>query len=86
MRVHVEDDIYLSGDRYGFTIERMTVVKSGKNEGDKQFMAMGHYSQLASAVNGLVKLKLSESTAYTLGQLLRELKEHRERIEALVLI
>lgn len=86
MRVHVENDIYISGDKYGFTVERKRIGTSGKSAGKESYEALGNYPNLKGALTGLVKFKLSESKATTLQELLIELKQIQADLEAKITI
>lgn len=86
MRIHIENDLYVSGDGRGFSIERKTVTQSGENEGKESFITIGHYVSLKSCIEGLLKVKVSESVTGTLQELLAEVKQHRTFLEAQISI
>lgn len=86
MRIHIEGDLFVSGDRLGYTIERKQVIKEGKTAGTESYVAIGHYSQLKNAIKDLTKMKVADSTASTLNELLQEINRYHGEIEAKVLI
>jgi hypothetical protein len=87
MRVHVENDIYIQGDRLNFSVDRITTKevadkKTGEMKTEENVRNIGgNFATLAQAINGVLKVKVSESKATTLEELLREVKEHRKFIE-----
>lgn len=86
MRVHVDGDIHISGDRYGFTVERKRIIKGGKTAGQEIYEPLGYYVTLKDAIMSVIKYRLSESTARTLKELLEEHKRIAREIEEAVLI
>ena len=86
MRVHVENDLYISADGRQYVVERRGVTQSGENAGNEYFTSLGYYSSLQGAVNGIVKLKISESTATTLKELISKLDEIHHDIKTAVYI
>lgn len=86
MNVRIDENTRIIGDRLSFTVETRSVVKEGKNAGNEVWTAQGFYTNLHSAINALLKMKLSTSAATTLQELLQEVKEHRAFIEAKVQI
>jgi hypothetical protein len=86
MRVHVENDLYISADGREYTLERKRVAERGKQAGEIFYTPIGHYSTLQGAINGLVKLKISESTATTLRELLASVEQIYNDIKAMVYI
>jgi hypothetical protein len=84
LRVHVEGDIYISGDRFGYTLEEKRVTKTGENAGKELYMAISHHGTIAGCCSGLLKKKISESTATTLKELVSQIGQFEEEIKAAV--
>jgi hypothetical protein len=81
MRVHVEDDIFITGDDLGYSLAKRSIVQSGKNAGQEVFTPFKHYSTIAGCIEiGLLKMKLAETTARNLRELLAEVRSLREDI------
>lgn len=86
MKVHIEKDIYLSGDGRSFQLERRSVVKGGEKKGDELYIPFAYHSSIGGAINSLIKMKVSESTATTLLELIEDIKRIESEIKAIVLI
>lgn len=41
MRVHIEGDLYLTGDKMGYSIVKKSVTKTGENAGNDLFVPLG---------------------------------------------
>lgn len=79
-RIHIENDIYIQNDELGSTIVKRSIAQSGKAVGNEVFTALGYYSNITSAVKGLIKMKIAESSATTLGEMIEDIR----RIEAYI--
>ncbi|MDR6884886.1 hypothetical protein [Bacillus sp. 3255] len=77
-RVHIEKDIFMTVEQHNCSLEKRTIGKSGESKGKEMFTPFAHYPTISGAAKGLFRLKLAESTASTLSELLAE----TERIEA----
>ena len=91
MRVHIEGNIFISGDRLSFVIEERSFedVKDKDTKeviGQKEvFKILGNYGTLAQAIKGLLHKKLgsiSDETILTLQETQRIILKHREFIES----
>ncbi|RUT48548.1 hypothetical protein EJP82_00975 [Paenibacillus anaericanus] len=73
MKVLIEDNLYLESDEKQFVIKKY----SGKvdRDGKEQFQPKGYFSSIEGALNHLVKMKIKESTASTLSELVRDIQE-----------
>ena len=91
MRVHIEGNIFISGDRLSFVIEE----RSMKNVLDKEtkevidqkehFEILGNYGTLSQAIKGLLHKKIgsiSNETILTLQETQRIILKHKEFIES----
>ncbi|GEM_PF-1734990 len=79
MKVHIEKNIYLESDGTAFSIREYT-GKNFNKDGKEIPKVHGNYSTVKSAMNGLIKKKVMETTATTL----KELVEDLERIEKFI--
>lgn len=86
MRVHVQDDLYISADGRQYTLERRSVIQTGKTAGDEVFTSLGYYASLQGCVNAIVKQKIAESEVTTLKELLAKLDEIQADIKAAVYV
>lgn len=77
MRIHIEGDLYISGDRLEYAIERKTTTQSGKTAGAELFTQISHHPTVQSCLKAIMRMKIADSTATTL----QELKADVERIE-----
>lgn len=79
-RIHIENDIYIQNDNEGSTITRRSISQSGKSEGAEVYTPLGYYINIQSATKALIKMKIAESSATTLGEMVEDIK----RIEAFI--
>jgi predicted DNA-binding ribbon-helix-helix protein len=86
MRVHIENDLYISADGRQYTLERRSVTQSGENAGKEIYSSIGYFSPLQGAINALVKLKIADSTATTLKELIAQIDQIHLDIKAAVYI
>jgi hypothetical protein len=87
MRIHIEGDTYISGDRLGFYVEKSVVKtvkykKTGNTDIKEVFETIGNYANLTQCLSALVRFKVSESTAETLAELLHEIRLYRLFIQS----
>lgn len=80
MKVHIENNLFLESDGLEFTIREYS-GKQDKNEKDIS-KVLGHYSNVKSAFRGLVKMKVSQSTAKTLHELVQDVERIEQYIES----
>ncbi|MED4172627.1 hypothetical protein P4631_09280 [Halalkalibacterium halodurans] len=80
MKVKIEDNLYIEGDGRQYTLKQYTGKKS--SEGREDYVIHGYFGTIESAVKKVVKLKISESTASTLAELVDEIKRIRNYVES----
>lgn len=88
MKIHIENNLYIESDSMQFIIKEYT-GKQTVGEGGKvteSYKTHGYYSDVQSCLNRIVKMKVMESTATTLSELLEEVKGIRQYIESKVTI
>lgn len=83
MKIHVEDNIYLESDEYQYILREDTGREDKK--GRKIYSNIGYYANITQAINKLVDMKIKESTANTLGELLAEVKEIQAYVDGLLI-
>lgn len=80
MRIHVEGNIYITSDKHNFIVEEETTKQDGSGKG--KTIVHGYFSDLRSAIKHLVKMKLRQSTATTLQELVRDVQRIEEYIHS----
>lgn len=80
-RIHIENDIYIQNDKEGSTIVRRSVAQSGKSKGTEVYAPLGYYINIQSAVKALIKMKIADSSATTLGEMIEDIKRIEVYIE-----
>ena len=81
MKVEIKRNVYLESDKDQYIIKKYTGKQDEK--GNELFTVIGYYGNLPSSVKKIFKLKLNESTASTLKELVSEVKKQNEYIETL---
>lgn len=88
MKIQIEDNLYIESDSMQFIIKeysgKQTVGEGGKVT--ENYKTHGYYPDVKSCLNKIVKMKVMDSTATTISELLEEVKGIREYIESKVTI
>ncbi|WP_044648328.1 hypothetical protein [Paenibacillus terrae] len=89
MKIQIEGSLYLESDGMQFILKqytgKTTLVKLTGKEAE-QYKTHGYFSTVEGALKKVVKMKVMESTATTIGELLKELEGIRQYIESKVTI
>lgn len=82
MRLDINSKFVIESDQYEFTVSEKSVIKSGENAGNILESAIGHFSNLNSAVKFLLDRTVKTSKAVNdLQQVLREVNEMKRDID-----
>lgn len=88
MKIHIEDNLYIESDIHEFTIK--TVTGSRYDEKLKRDVEVtttnGHFVTLEAAVRRLIRMKVHESTAATLGELLEDIARIETYIQSKIAV
>jgi len=86
MKVHIENNLYIESDERQFILKEYTGKQSFDKDGKATdlYKTHGYFPDVAGALNKVVKMKIMDSTAQTLSELLAEVKGIREYIESKV--
>lgn len=84
MKVCIENNLYIESDGMQFIVKEYT-GKQDKNENDL-YKTHGYYPTVEGALKKVVKMKVMDSTAQTLGELLAEVESIRGYIESKVTV
>lgn len=80
MKVHIEDNLYLESDSMQFMLREYTGKTDGT--GKELFKSHGYFSTAEGAMKKVLKMKISESTATSLQELITEVKSIKQYIES----
>lgn len=82
MKVHVGDNLFIESDELQFIIRKY----SGKNDKNDRpiYTNLGYFSSLSAAIQRLVKIKVMESEATTIGELLTDLERIEREINEMI--
>ena len=72
MKIHIEKTIYLENDGTQFMIKQYGKPNA---KGEETYKTLGYFGQLNSAIKYLIKMKIHESNATTLKELLADIKQ-----------
>lgn len=86
MKVNIEGNVFLESDGNQFIIKKYTgKVYTDKNGKETEaYDTLGYFNQLKHALGHLVRMKIMESTANTLQELIEEIKQIELFIESKV--
>lgn len=87
MRIHVERKLYIVSDTNQYILREYTgrfVKKKDSDEEEEVYKVHGYYTSIEQALRKVMQLKIHESTAETLGDLLQEVKGYKEYLSSLV--
>jgi hypothetical protein len=80
MKVHIEGSLYLESDPYNFILREYTTKKDGQGAG--KTIVHGYFSNVQAALKKVVKMKIKESTAKTLQELVEDVRRIEEYIHS----
>lgn len=86
MKIHIEGKTYLESDEYQYVLKTytgnfQTYNKDKENEYEREtFKVEGYYGTINQALNAVLNMKIKESTARNIGELLRDVDRIREYI------
>jgi hypothetical protein len=88
MKVQIEGNLYIESDALQFIIKEYTGKVSTDKEGKETelYNIHGYYTNVQSCIKRLVTMKIKESTASTLSELLEDVKRIEQYIESKVTI
>jgi hypothetical protein len=84
MNVQIEENLFLESDERNFVIREYTGKQDKK--GNDLFKTHGFYSTVQQALNGLVQMKVKQSTAVTLSELVLDIESIKEYINSKVTV
>jgi hypothetical protein len=76
MKVTVEGNLFIESDAYNFILKEQTVKKDGSGEG--KTIVHGYFSNIEQAMKRVLKMKIKQSTATTLQELVRDIRRIEE--------
>ncbi|WP_371318221.1 DUF5405 family protein [Paenibacillus elgii] len=80
IKVKIENNLYIESDSLQFIIKEYTGTKNVK--GADKYITHGYFASLGQAVKHLVKMKVDQSTATTLCELVQDMKRIEEYIHS----
>lgn len=85
LKIKIEENLYLEGDSRQFMIRRYGKPTIGDDGVEvESYVTLGHYGKLEHVFDALMKMKVLESSAKSLKELLDEVKFYREEIRMLL--
>jgi hypothetical protein len=78
VKVQIEDNLYIESDAYNFILKEQTVRKDGIGAG--KTIIHGYFSSVESVIKRVLKMKIKQSTATTLQELVLDI----QRIEGYI--
>lgn len=78
MKVQIEANLYLESDPHNFILKEYTLRKDGVSEGKP--IIHGYFSNVQSALQKVIKMKIKQSTAKTLQELAADIRRIEEYI------
>ncbi|MGE7880348.1 hypothetical protein [Peribacillus muralis] len=80
MKVLIEDNLYIEGDERGIEIRKYTGKFDEKTE-KEIFKNYGYFQNVSGAVKKILRMKMAESKATTLSELLEDVQRIEKFIE-----
>ncbi|MDF2649631.1 MAG: hypothetical protein K0Q73_5436 [Paenibacillus sp.] len=85
MKVQIEDNLYIESDALQFIVKEYTGKVSKDEKSGKEtelYNILGYYTNVKSCVKHILTMKIKESTATTLAELLEDVKRIEMWIES----
>jgi hypothetical protein len=89
MKVQIENNLYIESDSLQYIIKEYTGKVSTDEKTGKEtelYNTLGYYTNVKSCVKHILNMKIKESTASTLSELLEDVKRIESYIESKVAI
>jgi len=83
MKIPIDKEYELTSDAHNFIISRKRIAQEGEFKGQEVSSQIGFYTTLSSALMGVLKHKLRDSTATNLKMLLDESRAFYEHLQKL---
>ena len=80
MQVRIKNYLVTATDDQ-FTLNEVSIVKSGKHEGEEKITPLAYYPKLEQLTNKLFQLDLSKSEAQTLDEMLTVIRATRQLVK-----
>jgi len=82
MKVHIENNLYLESDPYQYLLKEYSgkTYTNKKGEEIEGYSTLGHFGTINQAIKYLMEMKIKESTAKNLTELLREVQQIKKDI------
>lgn len=81
MQVRLKDYV-ITGDAHQFTLNKSSIVKEGKREGEENLTVIGHYPKLEQLADKLFHMEITRSEADNLSDILTVVKATRKLIKS----
>lgn len=72
MEIQITDEYVMTSDPHNFILNRVTIGKSGKSEGQRLSHPVGFYSNVPDLCEAIITKHLRSSTTRTMKELLSE--------------
>lgn len=82
MKIQVEDSLFIESDGMQFILKKYS--GSQDKNGNDVYKALGYFGKLEAAMDKIIKLKLMESNATTLKDLIQDLRRIEREVKTLI--
>lgn len=88
MKVQIEDNLYIESDTYGYQVKQYNGTRyDEKLERDVEISStLGNFSTIKGCVKHIMNMKIKESTAETLPDLLQAIERIQDYIESKIAV
>lgn len=83
MKIHIENKLYLESDPMQFILKEYSGTFN-KETGAENFRVHGYYTKIEHAINKVLMMKINDSAAETLKELLEEVKTAKHFISGVL--
>ncbi|WP_256846856.1 hypothetical protein [Paenibacillus sp. Pae108] len=85
MKVQIEDNLYIESDTYGYMVKQYNGTRvNDKGAEVEVYSTLANYGSIKGCCKFILNLKIKESTAATLSELIQDVKRIEAYIESKV--
>jgi hypothetical protein len=83
MKIHIQDSLYIESDSRQYIVKEYT-GKHSKETGEELYKVHGYYGSLVQAANKIIKMKIDQSTAKNLSELVQDIQRIEQEVKSLI--
>jgi hypothetical protein len=84
MKIHIEDDYYLTSDANNIIVSKISRYLTGEKKGQDNVKSISYHSNVEAALKSFFKMKLRLSDAQSLQDVINKIAEFDAKIDEML--